>query len=669
MDFKIFDTLLEPVFVLDQNANIIYCNEPAALLADISLRKILRQKPALDTVFSFQENVSFLKNLSAVTEPTSYIETHFRTPTEKAGKVQITAQPITTNTALTNVTQTENWLVFFRDVTLEETLQKKYRAELNQKENVITELQIAKKELENYSKNLEKMVEERTLAINNLNKTLSALLDSLGQAFFLFDQTGQCLNVYSKACENLLESTPHNLAAMEVLKVPEKEKEGFRKWVQALFSNLLPFEDVAILGPEKFPSTQNLEIKLNYFPIYKNLHDNNLHNDSLQLEKVVVVGTDITEVIQLQKEAEFERQSSLAILKLIENKKEFLQFLHQAFDTLEKLHLPQSFELLEESCLRDLHTLKGGFSLFSMQALVELCHEAESKVKDVTDKNQIQSQLSPLIKKMNQELENFVEKHKQILGSSKKLAGRWLEISVEETGKLFEQIITDTQQRQRLEQNLFCESIESYLWPYDRVLTQVAELTNKKVERLEIQGGNIMIRPEPYAELFSSLIHAFRNCVDHGIESPESRWEKGKPEAGRITIHTYLSNEQKTLNIEIADDGGGIPADKIRQKLIQKGIDPSQESDEQVIQHVFDSELSTREQISLTSGRGVGMDAILHAANKIGGHAWVTSTLHKGTTLHLSLPYFTTYDESTIAAIQQLYLQKMSQLLPPLKSA
>lgn len=657
MDHKIFDTLLEPVFILNYETQIIYCNETAATMANSTVRRLLRNKPKFFDVFHFDINIPYLSDLKQVTEPTSYIETHFKIenkqPTNnstsntnnnntvedlevKTGKVQITTQPL----------QTNEWIVYFRDVTLEETLQKKYHKELNQKENVISELKQAKLELENYSKNLEKMVAERTEHIRNLNTTLSALLDSLGQAFFLFDKNSKCLNVHSKACEVLLESKPSEKMAYEVLKLKDNEKEGFNKWVTALFSNLLPFEDVKVLGPSEFPSSKDLNIKLDYYPIFENE----------ELDKVVVVGTDVTEIVHLQKQAENERQSSLAILKLVENKKEFFQFLQTAFETLENFYNLTDLE----SWLRDLHTLKGGFSLFSMQKLTEICHIAEEKVKDLAShsKNILES-MKPTLNLINSELELFIEKHQPILGDSRNFQGRWVELSASFIQTQFNKFIPDPNVRLKLEKEFLCEPIDSFIKPYDRVIQQVAELTNKQVLPLKISGGDLLVRPEPYLELFSTLVHAFRNSVDHGIESPELRWEKGKQMTGEIK--TFISvTENNNLKLEIHDDGGGIAADKIREKLIQKGIDTTAESDEQVIQHVFDSELSTRDQISLTSGRGVGMDAILYAAKKINGTCWVTTKKDIGTILHIEVPYIT----DSFDKIEKEFLQKSEKLLP-----
>jgi two-component system chemotaxis sensor kinase CheA len=136
-------------------------------------------------------------------------------------------------------------------------------------------------------------------------------------------------------------------------------------------------------------------------------------------------------------------------------------------------------------------------------------------------------------------------------------------------------------------------------------------------------------------------VHAFRNAVDHGIEFPAAREESGKNPEGLISVSFAKidQNGSPWLEIKIQDDGGGIDPAKIRERLSAKGMDVSQEDDEQIIQHVFDSQFSTKTVVTETSGRGVGMDAILHSAQKLGGKAFVTSQIGKGTCLSVQVPY------------------------------
>ncbi|MNL22458.1 Chemotaxis protein CheA [compost metagenome] len=164
---------------------------------------------------------------------------------------------------------------------------------------------------------------------------------------------------------------------------------------------------------------------------------------------------------------------------------------------------------------------------------------------------------------------------------------------------------------------------------------------------MEFENTGIPVLSEIYSSLFGSFVHAFRNAVDHGIETPNERVKNGKPEAGHIKVSFSLIKDHghQNLRIVVKDDGAGVDPEKIRARLAQKNIDTSRESDSQVIQHLFDSQFSTKEQVTETSGRGVGMDAIKIAAEELDGHAWVESEKGKGTSLFVEVPYYQTLPE------------------------
>ena len=98
MDHKIFDTLLEPVFILNYETQIIYCNETAATMANSTVRRLLRNKPIFFDVFHFEINIPYLSDLNQVTEPTSYIETHFKIENKPRTKTKTARRRFNTTT-------------------------------------------------------------------------------------------------------------------------------------------------------------------------------------------------------------------------------------------------------------------------------------------------------------------------------------------------------------------------------------------------------------------------------------------------------------------------------------------------------------------------------------------------------------------------------------------
>lgn len=644
IQYNLFDTLLEPVFVLNAEQKVVYCNETAAIVAGLSIRKITKGLK-FNELFEFSEPIEALNDLINVCDATPYKEVNFKALHAEEGKVQITLQPIFDSMG------DKNWIVYVRDVTLEERLQKKYRAELEQKEGVIKALEDAKVQLENYSKNLEEMVAERTRELSRLNQTMSALLDSLGQGFFIFNSEGKILDVSSKACENTVECKPDGRLIWDVLKLPENKVDGFQKWMQTLFMEMLPFEDLSCLGPESYPHSQNRNIALEYHP---------LRGAEGTMDGVVVVASDITSLVEARKQAEREKEHAKLIIHMIKSKREIHRFIQEAQELLLQVRNEVSKDqgpYNTEELFRSLHTIKGGAALFSIKDVAEACHEAEGLLAELKDSWTHPGFISLRGKcfEVDQNFEKFLSQTREILGSSCVPEERQIEVAISKLNQIARKVGSlpgGGAVAQELLLELAMEPIHSFVEPYGEVMLRVAEKVDKMVAPLKITDGNIMVIPEIYSGLFSTLVHAFRNAVDHGIELPDHRVDIGKPAEGQVEVLFNVRSEQnqQVLRLEIKDDGAGIDPSRIREKLKKKNIDCSQESDSEVIQHIFDSQFSTREEVTDISGRGVGMDAIKVAAEELKGRVWVESSVGQGSRLIIEVPYITEFQKDRPAA-------------------
>ncbi len=635
IQYSLFDTLLEPVFVLNAEQKVIYCNEAAALIVGLSIRKITRGH-LLSELLDFSESIEGLQDLLYVTESTPYKEVNFKSVHGPEGKIQITIQPIF------DAMGDKNWLVFIRDVTLEERLQKKYRAELEQKEDVIADLEKAKLQLEDYSKNLEKMVADRTYELSRLNQTMSALLDSLGQGFFIFKADGQILDVSSKACENTIECRPDGKLIWDVLKLPENKIEGFKKWMQTLFMEMLPFEDLSPLGPTEYPHSENRNISLEYHP---------LRTAEGSMEGVVVVASDITSLVEAQKQAETQKEHAKLIINLIKSKREIQRFIYESQDLLSSLRdevTKDAGPYNLDGIFRWLHTLKGGAALFSVKSVADCCHEAETLLSEVkTEWSQAGFiALRGKCFEIEDQFSRFIEETREILGTSALSAERQIEVAISKLNDIARKVgalPNGGSLAQELLLELAMEPVAQHLEPYSEVINRVAETEQKMIAPLQINNGKIMVIPEIYSGMLATLVHAFRNAVDHGIETPDVRVAHGKPAEGKIFVDVKIHavEDRPYLQIKISDDGAGVDPTKVRAKLAKKNIDVSKKSDEEIIQHIFDSEFSTRDQVTAISGRGVGMDAIKVAAEELSGRVWVTSKVGQGSSIYIEVPYMT----------------------------
>lgn len=624
----IFDSLLEPVFIVGSDGQVKYCNESFSILCGISRRKITKGR--LEDALSFTPAVDFLTNLTEITDATPYKEVNFTTTSGNTGKVQITFQPY----------GEDCWLAFTRDVTLEETLQNKYRAELNQKESVIADLEAAKLKLEHYSANLESMVAERTQQLSQANRTMAAMMDSLGQGFFIFDQTGLVLDVSSKACEHVLQARPNGKQIWEVLKIRENKIDGFKKWMTTVFGEMLPFEDLVPLAPNLFEHSDGLTVSLEYHAM----------RSEAGIENIVVVATDITSLVIAQKQAETEKEHAKLIIHMIKSKREIHRFIQESYSIINELKSYTSKDRLndEGEIFRCLHTLKGGAAIFNIKQLTEECHAGEQLLSELKSSYSAAGFIALRAKSFDIEecFEQFLEETKEILGSGVTSTERHIEIDLKRLNtiaKKIEKIPGGGALAKDLILELAMEPVARFIEPYNEMIGRAAAELDKSVGPLHIHNGTILIVPEVYSPLFSSLVHAFRNSIDHGLETREERIEAGKKVDGQIEV-SFKATEQKknkVLRICIKDDGRGINPVTIREKLTKQGIEHSHLTDFEAIQSVFDSEFSTRDVVTTLSGRGVGMDAIREAAIKLGGKCWVESSLGQGTSIFIEVPYIT----------------------------
>ena len=159
-----------------------------------------------------------------------------------------------------------------------------------------------------------------------------------------------------------------------------------------------------------------------------------------------------------------------------------------------------------------------------------------------------------------------------------------------------------------------------------------------KIVTVEMVGEDTEIDRNMVDEIYNPLVHMIRNSVDHGLEMPEERRKQGKDESGLIRLKAY--HRGGNVVIEIADDGKGLDKEKILNKALKSGILANGEglSAQDIYRLIFLPGLSTAEKVTDVSGRGVGMDVVRGAVEKLRGKIEIESTYGKGTTFTASFP-------------------------------
>lgn len=181
-------------------------------------------------------------------------------------------------------------------------------------------------------------------------------------------------------------------------------------------------------------------------------------------------------------------------------------------------------------------------------------------------------------------------------------------------------------------------TLDATFFKMQRIVRDMCKALGKNIE-LIIEGRETEVDKNIIEHISDPLMHIIRNSVDHGVELPATRIKNGKDERGTIKLEARNSGGE--ILISIKDDGAGINKDKVMAKAKAAGIlkKPEEEyTDREIYQFIFHAGLSTKEDITSFSGRGVGMDVVTANIEAVGGSIVVESEEGYGTTTILKIP-------------------------------
>jgi two-component system chemotaxis sensor kinase CheA len=198
--------------------------------------------------------------------------------------------------------------------------------------------------------------------------------------------------------------------------------------------------------------------------------------------------------------------------------------------------------------------------------------------------------------------------------------------------------------------------VEHLFRRFPRVVRDVAKSCGKEVNLL-VTGQDTDLDKSILDMLAEPLAHLVRNAVDHGIESPAERINDGKPAQGTVTLDAYHQGNE--IVIEVTDDGKGIDREKLLAKAMERGLikegDAAVMSEADINDLIFRPGLSTAQEVTSISGRGVGMDVVKTVLEKLKGTVTIRTTAGKGTTFFLKVPL-------TLAIIKALLFRAGNRL-------
>lgn len=487
--------------------------------------------------------------------------------------------------------------------------------------------------VEDLSIHLDQLVRERTAAIKDL-------LDNTGQGFFSFSSDYKVQPFTSKATHDFFGKSIEDEDAVQLM---FSDTAGDKK---KLF-NLL------------FEETGNLDLIEGILPsevkrdgrIYKvDYHWIDAREDVEG--RVMIVMTDITTQRKLEQQLRIDEERNRMIVKIAVDRHGFIDFLHEVNHCLEQvdriLDSPPA-EIKVEELFRHFHTIKGGMASYFFADVAEKAHNIENLLEAVrTDDALPTEDLLNSVKKETDELRQILkatlEGLEEIVPKQLIEAGfqPYFRIAESKIAALESALGDQMQSNPEIEnavKNLKRQPIRNIMKKFASDAENLAQNLGKAID-ISINGENTEIVHAAYKPMLSSLIHIIRNCVDHGLETPEIRMASGKPEQGslKISVDTHASE----LFITIEDDGAGIDAGVIKTKALEMGLISTSQSesmsDDEAIRLIFSSGFSTNDMVTDLSGRGVGMDAVAEEIAGLNGTIDVQTTLGKGTRFQIRVP-------------------------------
>jgi two-component system chemotaxis sensor kinase CheA len=478
------------------------------------------------------------------------------------------------------------------------------------------------------------------------NKSIKNLMNNAEQGFLSFGENLVIFEEHSSVCTDLFKQEIAGKDFGEVLTqfMDSKEHALFMGAIESVFAQNKKRKAKTFLKllPEEF-IIDDRYINIKYKII------------SFKEQKIImVILTDITDKKALERKTKEEKNNINLLLSAINNKSEIMdaiedgkKFFSKDAKSIVESNIPS--EEMASILFRTVHTMKGDFALRSFHNTALNLHKIEdmfSAFANHPDKLDCGT-LSECIAIAN--FDALIEKDlsiiREYIGESYFETDINISIPVERIDSLLADIEArfDDKDREFLTEKitrLTQPTINSILMGYNEYTQILAIKLNKEIADFVVSGDTVYIEKNKYSDLVKSLIHIFRNIVDHGIESPEDRIEKGKEEQGQILCD--ITDRNNHFVIRISDDGKGINPEIIREKAIEKNIytrdNAENLSDSQIINTIFFDSFSTKDSVSMLSGRGVGLAAVKNETYALGGKIIVASRPESGTTFEIQLP-------------------------------
>jgi two-component system chemotaxis sensor kinase CheA len=465
--------------------------------------------------------------------------------------------------------------------------------------------------------------------VDGANRDMRLLLENVEQGFLTLDAAGKVRGERSAPVDAWLGAVPDGTPFHEVLaRADASAGAWFAMGWESVVEDVLPLE----VSIDQLPCRVALgrrTLRVTYKPILR----------GATLERVLVVVTDVTALVEQEQSESLQREVLNVLDAVMRDRNGFMEFVTEAESLVGQV--TSGAERDVTVITRMVHTLKGNFGIYGLASLVDCCHRLESRLVNEDDAPPTDDERGELAMRWGA----FTAKIQPLV--ARRDAGV-IEITEAERQVLLESIRAFTPHRD-LGRMVTEWTYEPMARRFDRIGAHVVGLAKrlgKAPVRVEATHNELRLPVERWAPFWASFVHAVRNAVDHGLETDEERADADKAPVARVSLSSRVEGEH--LVIELADDGRGVDLERVRAKAMQAGIPHAMRED--LMEALFHDGLSTRDAVSDTSGRGVGLASVRNAARALGGEVTLESTAGVGTTLRVRVRHERRWGESMVPA-------------------
>lgn len=449
--------------------------------------------------------------------------------------------------------------------------------------------------------------EKMRQAVSAQNLALRRVLDNVGQGFLVADRSGRLVDEHSEVAERWFGVPSPGQTVWVYLAGPDSpEGEWLRLGWGVLEDGLLPLDLCISQLPRRLQRADRV-MDIDYRPV----------EGPAGLDRVVIVVTDATAMVHAREDAADQQQLAVMLNQAARDPAGFAAFLEEAEERVRRLAPPGP------AWRRDLHTLKAASGMFGAAQIAERCHRVEA----LSDEGS-----GPPV------------------GELAELAAAWRALSEAlrrvlpapgQAGPIDERDLAELREAvlERAPHGRILELVEALAWvPARQQLELAADYTREVARRLgrsvevTVADGGIRLPAGRLAGIWATLPHVLRNSADHGVEDAEVRVRAGKAPAGRI--HLGLTREGAGLHLEVSDDGPGVDWDRLAARVGSSDRDVLYEA-------LFDDGVSSRDELTEWSGRGVGLGAFRAAVREHGGEVTLHTASGVGTRVTAWIPVHT----------------------------